>query len=442
MDRDPGDLIQVMPLFKNRKSKSPSNPPSTPSPPSRYHPARSVEQLVHPALVAPPTPINTLNNNSNQRLDEYPDHRPSDYRLNYDSSLTSTDVPPPPPSHQRPPQHQEPTQLHRSQSQRQPHLQQRDRPTVSVVAPEDPQPRRSKRSLFVRPSSGFLERSVSVKGKSISHPISQPTSPQQSPHNTLSPTDEDPYSRHPPSYSDNSSPVSNNPSYEQRTASLAYQQPYQQQQFQRTSRDNLDWPLQQLSQQQPSPHQSQSQLLQQPLPLQHRTFPSPLERSSTDPSFLEQPSSRPSPTDAPPDSPRYTPDHQGHRAQQSQSRIQQDLVFNSRPPSRQTLELLAPCPQTHPDAMQQASSQVPPSQSQPQSQQQPPPTPIANDRAPGDSSRRGSTAQTMPEPGRGTPTGTRTIEDPSEIDVRALLQKHEELRELILMVWRVTKQSC
>jgi hypothetical protein len=38
----------------------------------------------------------------------------------------------------------------------------------------------------------------------------------------------------------------------------------------------------------------------------------------------------------------------------------------------------------------------------------------------------------MPEPGRGTPTGTRTFEDPSEIDVRALLQKHEELRELII----------
>jgi hypothetical protein len=83
--------------------------------------------------------------------------------------------------------------------------------------------------------------------------------------------------------------------------------------------------------------------------------------------------------------------------------------------------------------MQQASSQVPPSQSQSQSpqQQQPPPNPIANDRALADSSRQGGTAQTMPEPGRGTPTGTRTIEDPSEIDVRALLQKHEELRELI-----------
>ncbi|CEO59761.1 hypothetical protein PMG11_04424 [Penicillium brasilianum] len=402
-----------MPLFRNRKSKSPSNPPSTPSPPSRYHPARSVEQLGHPAFVAPPPPINALNNNSNQRLDHYPDHRPSDYRPNYDgSSSTSTDLAPPPPSHQRPPQLQErpqPASVHRSQSQRQPHLQQRDRPTAAV-APEDPQPRRSKKSLFVRPASGFLERSVSVKGKTISHPVSQPTSPQQSPHNPLSLTDQDQYGRHPQSYSANSSPVSNSniPPYEPRSASLAYQQQNHQQQSQRASRDNLDWPPQQLSQQPPPPapppHQSQSQLLQQPLPPQQRTFPSPLERSSTDPSFLEQPSSRPSPTDAPPESPRYTPDHQGHRPQPSQSRIQQDL---------------------------QASSQVPPSQSQsqsPQQQQQPPPTPIANDRALADSSRQGSTAQNMPEPGRGTPTGTRTIEDPSEIDVRALLQKHEELQ--------------
>jgi hypothetical protein len=75
---------------------------------------------------------------------------------------------------------------------------------------------------------------------------------------------------------------------------------------------------------------------------------------------------------------------------------------------------------------------VPPQSQPPQQQQQPPPTPLANERAPGDSDRRGSTVQTMPEPGRGTPTGTRTLEDPSEIDVRALLQKHEELRELII----------
>jgi hypothetical protein len=78
--------------------------------------------------------------------------------------------------------------------------------------------------------------------------------------------------------------------------------------------------------------------------------------------------------------------------------------------------------------MQQPSTQVPPSQSQPQ-QQQPPSTSLANERAPGDSKRRDSPVQTMPEPGRGTPTGSRTIEDPGEIDVRALLQKHEELRE-------------
>ncbi|KAF3389600.1 hypothetical protein F1880_004479 [Penicillium rolfsii] len=434
-----------MPLFRNRKSKSPSQPPSTPSPPSRY-PARSVEQLVHhPAFVAPPAPIN---NNSNHRLDEYTDNRVSDYRLNYDGPATATDLPLPPLAHQRPPQLQEPTQfpsssLHRSQSQRQPPLQ-RDRPTVSVVTLEDqPQPRRSKKSLFVRPASGFLERKVSVKGKSISHPVSQPTSPHHSPHRTLGPTDEDQHLQHPPSYSDNPSPVANHLSYDPQTTSFASQQQHYHQRSQQSARDNLEWPPQQqqqrqLSQQPPPPPahqshpQSQSGSPQQLLPLPHRPLPSPLERSNTDPSLLEQPSGRPSPTDASPDSPRYTTDHLGHRGQQAQTRIQQDLVFNfrppSRPPSRQTREPTAPVHlQIHPDAMQQASPQVPP-QNQPPPPQQPPSTPLANERAPGESSRRGSAVQTMPEPGRGTPTGTRTLEDPSEIDVRALLQKHEELQ--------------
>lgn len=411
-----------MPLFRNRKSKSPSNP-STPSPPSRFS-ARSVEQLVHPAFAAaPPALINNNNNNSNPRLDDYTDHRLSYHRLNlnYDGSAPHSDLPPPTPSHQRPPQlhhqPQEPTQssLHRSQSQRQPHLQQRERPTVSVVAPEDPHPRRSKKSL-----SGFLERSVSTKGKSISHPISQPTSPQHSPHETLGPTHEDQYQ---PSYSDNSSPITSHPAYDPRAALAHQQQQYQQHQ---TSRDNLDWPPQQLQQplHQSQPGQSQSQLLQQPVQLQQRPFPSPLERTSTDISLLEQPSNRTSPTDAP-ESPRY-PDQQSHRGQPQ--RIQEDLVFNSRPPSRQTLESLASVPaQIHPDGMQQASAPVPPPH---QSQQRPPS--VANERAPGDSGRRDSTAQTMPDTGRGTPTGTRTIEDPGEIDVRALLQKHEELREYAL----------
>jgi hypothetical protein len=47
-----------------------------------------------------------------------------------------------------------------------------------------------------------------------------------------------------------------------------------------------------------------------------------------------------------------------------------------------------------------------------------------------DGSRRGSTTQPVPGvEGRNTPTPNRVRDDPENIDVRALLQKHEELRK-------------
>jgi hypothetical protein len=65
--------------------------------------------------------------------------------------------------------------------------------------------------------------------------------------------------------------------------------------------------------------------------------------------------------------------------------------------------------------MQQAPAQAPQSSS---------------DQPSGNTSRRASTTtQNMPDqPGRQTPTSSRQREDLSDIDVRALLQKHEELR--------------
>lgn len=376
-----------MPLF--RKSKSSNNntlpPAPAPSPGPRYS-ARSAEHLVHPAF-APP------DHSSSSIEDAYSDRRLSDYRFAHQE--TSHPHPHPRPHQpQHPPAqpHSETNQpsLHRSQSQRQPHHSQHNRASVnSLVAPEDPQPRRLKESLSVWPSSGFLGRSVSVKGKSISHPISQPTSPRV-PHH-LDTTEEELHNH--PAYSENSSPVTTQTqhTYEPRSASLAYQQ--QHQQFQRASRENPEW-----SQQPPASALS--------------LIPPPLERSSTDTSLLER-YNRPSPTEPAPESPLYPPD-QGHRGQ-PHSRIQQDLVLNARPPSRPTYEPLSPAPsQNYPDAMQAQSQQT------------------SNDRSQGsqqDSSRRGSASQNMPEPGRNTPTPNRTREDPSEIDVRALLQKHEELRE-------------
>lgn len=385
-----------MPLF--RKSKSPSSnnhlpPPSAPAPapaPVQYS-ARSAEHLVHPAFAAPP-------DRSNSSIEDAysSDRRFSDYRFAYEEVPGPTSHSPHHPVAQ-PQSETIQSSLHRSQSQRQPHQSQRDRASVnSVVAPEDPQPRRLKKGLFVRPSSGFLERSVSVKGKPISHPISQPTSPRAP--QSLNTTEEEHHIH--PAYSQDQSPVTK-PPYEPRSASLAYQQ--QHQQFQRASRENLEWP-------QPPPVSAQSQ--SHPIQLPPPPSPPPLERSNTEPSLLEK-FNRPSPTEPAPESPHYSPD-QGHRGQPT-SRIQRDLVLNARPPSRQTYESLSPIhSQNYPDAMQQAQGQQL-SNERPQGSQQ-------------DSNRRGSATQNMPEPGRNTPTPNRTREDPGEIDVRALLQKHEELR--------------
>lgn len=362
--------IIIMPLFRKSKSSNPTHPSAPASPPSAPHPARSVEHLVHPALAPPGSSIEPAYS-SDRRFADYPGP-------NYHSSLHPAS---------QPPQDPNPSSLHRSQSQRQPHHSPRDRAFPSVVAAEDPQPRRSKRDLFVRQSSRFLERSVSVKGKPISHPISQPTSPRV-PH-SLDTTEEEPHSH--PAFSEAQSPVTQ-PLYEARFASLADQQ--QRQRFQRAPRETPE-----SSQQPPASAQPQSHFI-----------PRPLERSNTDPSLLEN-FNRPSPAGPAPASP-----HRSLQQGQSQSRTQQDLVLNARPPSQQTCEPLSPVrSQNYPDAMQQAQGQQT-ANDRPQGSQQ------------GSSNRRGSATQNMPEPGRNTPTPNRTREDPGEIDVRALLQKHEELR--------------
>ena len=356
-----------MPLFNSKKKKSPQ--------PHRRHaaPARSEELLAQPALAPPDRSASSIQ-------DAYSDRRFSDHRFAQKS-------PPNNPAFTHPPE-PSPSSLHRSQSQRQPHSQQRDRATVSVVPPEDPQPRRLRTNLFVRPSSGLLERSVSVKEKNISHPISQPTSPQ---FHALNEADQH---RIYPAYSEGQS--SNTP-HEPRSASLAYEQQHLQH-SQRLSRENLEW-----SQQLPAQNQQQ----EYPAPL-------PFGRSSTDLSFLEK-SSRPSPTEPPPESPRYP--EQGHRGQ-SHSRTQQDLGLSVRPPSRQTYEPPSPARRNEPHAMQQ-SQQVQAQQAQ-------------TERSSGqDGSRRGSATQPVPvAEGRNTPTPSRVREDPENIDVRALIQKHEELRKI------------
>ncbi|KAJ5135984.1 hypothetical protein N7448_004538 [Penicillium atrosanguineum] len=258
-------------------------------------------------------------------------------------------------------------------------------PPLVLSPPEDSQPRRLKKNLFVRASSGLLERSVSVKGKNISHPISQPTSPQ------FPALNED---RIHPAYSEGPSP---NTPHEPRSASLAYQQQHLQHP-QPLSQENTEWS-------------------QQPLQTQQHPAPLPLGRSSTDLSLLDR-SNRPSPTEPLSESPRYPPE-QSHRGQ-SHSRTQQDLGLSARPPSRQTHEPLSPARPNQPEVMQQSQQQQVQAQAQP----------AQNDRSSGqDSSRRGSTTQPVPAvEGQNTPTPNRVREDPENIDVRALLQKHEELQ--------------
>ena len=149
-----------------------------------------------------------------------------------------------------------------------------------------------------------------------------------------------------------------------------------------------------------------------------------LPRSGTDPSLLEQ-YVRPSPTDIVPESPRYA-EHL-HRGQAFPPT--QDPVLNTRPPSQQTHEPLSPLQSVYPDGMQ---SSTPTSQNQGQLQQ------LDRQKSAGspqqNRSRQGSVSNNMPDPGRSTPTNIHRRDDSGEVDVRALIQKHDELRKDLLEI--------
>ncbi|KAJ5623557.1 hypothetical protein N7490_012162 [Penicillium lividum] len=318
---------------------------------SRF-PARSVEHLVNPT--APP--------------DSYVDHT-SDHRANEDSSnsqSTQPDITQP--------------SLRRAQSLRQ--NQQLPKQKPRALIPEDSQRRIG---LFGRPNSGLIDRnSSSIKGiRQVSQPLSQPSSPRHAEHQNI--------------YKDES--PTDPPTYEPRSTSLAYQHQHLQhsQRSLHQSHPSVGSDIQEWSQQ--SVESQQGQLL----------IPPGLERSGADPTLVQQ-YGRPSPTERTPDSPRYLPDH-GHRGS-TLSRPEHDLVLNtSRPPSRQTYESLSPSRHQNPDAMQQASAQAIPGQTDRLGQE-----------------RRGSTAQNMPaENSRNTPSGPRR-DDLENLDIRALIQKHDELQ--------------
>ncbi|KAJ5503847.1 hypothetical protein N7463_006721 [Penicillium fimorum] len=280
----------------------------------------------------------------------------------------------------------QPRTLNRSQSQRQKPLG--DRPTVNVVTPEDSH---RKKGLF-----SSVERSISVKGKPISLPISQPTSPGILHPETLDESDEFLHLRH--TYSENPSPVI-------ASQSPAYQQQYQAQRPPRPShpahaQDNPEWS-------------------QQPV----QPFYTKLQRSNTDPTLLEQ-YVRPSPADSVPESPRYASEHL-HRRQPLPPA--QDPVLNTRPPSPQTHEPLSPLQSVYPDPTQSSAQAQTQGQFQQLDRQRSAGSPQQG-RSQHDRSRQGSVSSNMPDPGRSTPTNTHRREDSGEVDVRALIQKHDELQ--------------
>lgn len=339
-----------MHLFKKSKASVSS---------TSHYPVRSNDQLPRPAL-APP------------------DHSTSSIESAYDPRNNYEPGPPLSHSHQASSSTPQRSQSHRRQPP--------SRPTVSAVAPED-QPRRQKKGLFVRPTSGFIDRSVSVKGKS-----SQPTSPRVLP----------PHEDRDPGYPDDS-PASDSPTYDQQPAALAHQHHHH----------HLSSDRRSLHQSRPS-QDSDSEWSSQQVPK-----PLALNRSRTD---LTDHFSRTSPTDQIPESPRYGPDNFSRPRPRSRN---DDLVLSSRPSSRQRLE---PPSQSNTD-MQQTPSQPQP---QPQAAQQ---TPADRSSSGQEPARRGSTAQpSQPaqEQSRGTPTPNRSREEIESVDLRALMQKHEELREFRL----------
>ncbi|KAJ5440570.1 hypothetical protein N7491_002976 [Penicillium cf. griseofulvum] len=269
--------------------------------------------------------------------------------------------------------------LNRSQSQRQ--KPSRQRPTVNVVPPDDSR----KKSLF-----SSVERSVSVKGKPISLPISQPTSPAIFHPETVDESEEFLHIRR--SYSENPSPV------------IAQSPIHQYQRAPRPShpahaQDNPEW----------------SQPVQPPY--------TKLQRSNTDPALLDQ-YVRPSHTDLVPEPPRHASEHL-HRGQPLPHT--QDPVLNTRPPSQQTHEPLSPLQSVYPDAMQSSVQAQTQGQFQQLDRQRSAGSP-QQDRSQQDRSRQGSVSNNMPDPGRCTPTNTHRREDSGEVDVRALIQKHDELQ--------------
>ncbi|RLL99233.1 hypothetical protein CFD26_107829 [Aspergillus turcosus] len=180
----------------------------------------------------------------------------------------------------------------------------------------------------------------------------------------------------------------------------------------------------------PNRGSSQSLLMQQDTASAHQRpprspqHPTSIQRSNTDPSLLEKLYNS-----SPVDSARQSDTVDSNQSQkhlQHQhspvSQLQVEAPSGARPPSRQSFGPPSPLPpfshqpDRHQSGMASSDRPAAPPQTQPQ--------------GPGSHAPfQGGNQQNASESGRSTPPVSSRRDDPGEIDVRALLQKHDELRK-------------
>lgn len=306
------------------------------------------------------------------------------------------------------------------------------------LQPVEPEPRKSRRSLFslhssaaARDQSGILQRSRSVKkistGRSSKQqrPLSIDTTSERRPgtswsreHELDAPWPKVPQARRP------QQPPQQQPQQQQQQPPASIQgqapQPQPQSQTPTPSHTPAESPVQ--------PPRNHPQAQQQPAsrsPMPQNTGPTPtldtrpprsphpsVQRSNTDSGLLEH-LTRPSPVE-----PSRQP------ADLAPTPPQLDPTVGPRPSSRQSLgppSPLRPLP-VHPDTV---ASGMPDRPSAPPGQ-----SPVPGHSPYPEAGFRNNTAST-PEQGRNTPSSreSRRDREDAEIDVRALVQKHDELRK-------------
>jgi hypothetical protein len=265
-----------------------------------------------------------------------------------------------------------------------------------ALAPKQDPPQKSRRKIFGLSSSssstGFLERSVSVKGTASSQSSRQRRHQQQLSLDTDRKHRDRDHQKRNINYHSSSETVPEDHVVD------------------------------------PNRGSSQSLLMQQNTASAHQRpprspqHPTSIQRSNTDPSLLEKLHNS-SPVDSARQSgtvnSNLSPTHLQQHSPVSQ--LQVEPQSSARPPSRQSLGPPSPLPPFHQQDRHQsgmASSDRPagPPQTQPQGPGPHPPF-------------QGGNQQNASESGRSTPPVLSRRDDPGEIDVRALLQKHDELRK-------------